>query len=240
MREAFLAAITADAEASMRDEPGCVRFDVIADAADPDRFMLYELYRDQGALEAHRRTVHFRRWREAAAEVLEADQGQLNRLGTTVWSGDQPSPAAGAAPEAPPPASMVIRAAAITAIDRGGGVVTLPYVGRWNMGAGRLTTGETRFAPGTALPLHHHNVEEQVVVLEGTAEVELGGRRHRLGQGDATWAAAGVPHRFANRSAHPLRITWVYGGRAVTRTIVASGETVEHLSERDRLGSAGD
>ena len=44
----------------------------------------------------------------------------------------------------------------------------------------------------------------------------------------------GVPHRFANRGQSRLRIYWVYGGREVTRTIVATGETFEHLSEADR------
>jgi HTH-type transcriptional regulator, repressor for puuD len=55
-----------------------------------------------------------------------------------------------------------------------------------------------------------------------------------LEAGDATWVPAGVPHRFANRGQGPMRIYWVYGGREVTRTIVATGETVEHLSEADR------
>ena len=31
-----------------------------------------------------------------------------------------------------------------------------------------------------------------------------------------------------------MRIYWVYGGRDVTRTICATGETFEHLSEQDR------
>ena len=52
--------------------------------------------------------------------------------------------------------------------------------------------------------------------------------------GDATWVPAGVPHRFANRGPGRMRIYWVYGGREVTRTIVATGETFEHLSESDR------
>ena len=31
-----------------------------------------------------------------------------------------------------------------------------------------------------------------------------------------------------------MTIYWVYGGRDVTRTITATGETFEHLSESDR------
>jgi hypothetical protein len=49
---------------------------------------------------------------------------------------------------------------------------------------------------------------------------------------------AGIPHRFLNRGDGPMRIYWVYGGRDVTRTITATGETFEHLSESDRGGLA--
>ena len=67
-REAFLAAITENAERSFTDEPGCLYFDVTVDTADDHRFVFYELYTDQGALEAHRAAPHFAVWRKAATE----------------------------------------------------------------------------------------------------------------------------------------------------------------------------
>jgi HTH-type transcriptional regulator, repressor for puuD len=133
-----------------------------------------------------------------------------------------------------PDPPMVIRAGQVERFDRGAGVVTLPYVGRWNADGNRVTTGITVFAPGTAIPLHTHNVEESVLVLEGEAAAVVGQDSFELEAGDATWVPAGVPHRFTNRGQGPMRIYWVYGGREVTRTIVATGETVEHLSEADR------
>ena len=133
-----------------------------------------------------------------------------------------------------PDRPMVIRAGQVERFDRGAGVVTLPYVGRWNAEGNRVTTGITVFGPGTAIPLHTHNVEESVLVLEGEAAAVVGQDSFELEAGDATWVPAGVPHRFANRGQGPMRIYWVYGGREVTRTIVATGETVEHLSEADR------
>jgi HTH-type transcriptional repressor of puuD len=36
-----------------------------------------------------------------------------------------------------------------------------------------------------------------------------------------------------------MRIYWVYGGRDVTRTICETGETIEHLSDRDRGALSG-
>jgi (4S)-4-hydroxy-5-phosphonooxypentane-2,3-dione isomerase len=55
---AFETAITENARAS-REEPGCRQFDVCRDPADASRFVLYELYDDQAAIDAHMRTPHF-------------------------------------------------------------------------------------------------------------------------------------------------------------------------------------
>ena len=45
-RDRFLAAIAENAAASVRDEPGCLRFDVMEDAQHPNLFYFYEIYRD--------------------------------------------------------------------------------------------------------------------------------------------------------------------------------------------------
>jgi len=119
-------------------------------------------------------------------------------------------------------------------VDRGTGVVTIPLVGKWNTEGNKVTTGTTSFQPGTGLPLHTHNVEETVIILEGEATAEIGDQSYDLVVGDVTWVPSGIPHRFANRGASQMRIYWVYGGRYVTRTIVATGVTVEHLSAEDR------
>jgi HTH-type transcriptional repressor of puuD len=131
-------------------------------------------------------------------------------------------------------APLVLRYAEIEPFDRGTGVRTLPYVGKWNAQENRVTTGITEFPPGAGIPLHTHNVEESVFILDGLATAVIGEDSFDLGAGDATWAPAGVPHRFVNRGDGPMRIYWVYGGREVTRTICGTGETVEHLSEQDR------
>jgi (4S)-4-hydroxy-5-phosphonooxypentane-2,3-dione isomerase len=69
-RERFLAAIEADALGSERDEPGCLRFNVLQDGQDQNVYYFYEVYRDEAALEAHRATPHFALWR-AAADTLD-------------------------------------------------------------------------------------------------------------------------------------------------------------------------
>jgi autoinducer 2-degrading protein len=80
-RDEFLAGITANAEASVRDEPGCLRFDVSSVAADANRFFLYELYTGAEAFAAHKAAPHFAQWREIAEQVL-VPGSQVNTAGT--------------------------------------------------------------------------------------------------------------------------------------------------------------
>jgi (4S)-4-hydroxy-5-phosphonooxypentane-2,3-dione isomerase len=69
-RERFLQAIEVDALGSERDEPGCLRFNVLQDAQDQDVYYFFEIYRDEAALEAHRAAPHYAVWR-AAADTLD-------------------------------------------------------------------------------------------------------------------------------------------------------------------------
>ena len=65
-RDRFLAAITENAAASVRDEPGCLRFDVMEHAQQPNQFYFYEVYRDTDGFAAHKAAPHFAAWRRAA------------------------------------------------------------------------------------------------------------------------------------------------------------------------------
>ena len=69
-RKKFLDAIEVDALGSERDEPGCLRFNVLQDEKDPNVYYFFELYKDQAALEAHRTMPHYATWR-AAADTLD-------------------------------------------------------------------------------------------------------------------------------------------------------------------------
>ena len=71
-KERFLAAIEDDAICSERDEPGCLRFNVLQDEADPNHFFFYEVYRDEDAFQAHQKTPHYARWMEARGLTVES------------------------------------------------------------------------------------------------------------------------------------------------------------------------
>lgn len=68
-REAFLAIALENARHTVQ-EPGNLRFDVLQEAEDPHRFLLYEVYRDEEALKTHKTTAHYARWAEAVPPCL--------------------------------------------------------------------------------------------------------------------------------------------------------------------------
>jgi autoinducer 2-degrading protein len=79
-RQAFVSA-TRENHLGTRTEPGNLRFDVLQSEEDPNRFMLYEVYRDQAALEAHQKQAHYLKWK-SAAEPMMAQPRTRQRLVT--------------------------------------------------------------------------------------------------------------------------------------------------------------
>ena len=85
-REPFMEAMLQDARGSVENEPGCLRFDIVQDTEDPNRIHLYEVYRDEAAIEAHRQAPHFLKWRETVKDWHAADP--VRRLCVTVFPED--------------------------------------------------------------------------------------------------------------------------------------------------------
>ena len=123
----------------------------------------------------------------------------------------------------------------IPVVDRGGGARTIPLV-CCEIGAQGLLNGITELDPGAGIPLHYHNCEETVLVIEGQATFEVDGREYELTALDTTWVPPEMHHRFVNRSQARVRIFWTYSSVDATRTIVATGETFRIGSAQDRAG----
>jgi (4S)-4-hydroxy-5-phosphonooxypentane-2,3-dione isomerase len=64
--EAFIAATKLNHLHSVK-ETGNFRFDILQDAADPSKFVLYEAYESEKAAAAHKETSHYLTWRDTVA-----------------------------------------------------------------------------------------------------------------------------------------------------------------------------
>lgn len=130
----------------------------------------------------------------------------------------------------------VIKFDKVTRLSRGGGVVSIPLITRQSADEEiKIVTGMSIYPKGTGAPLHLHNCDEHVTLLEGSAEVEIAGSVTPLQPADTTYVLAGVEHAFRNTGDGPMKILWVYTSAYVTRTFAATGETVEHLSSADLM-----
>ena len=69
-RSEFRRLIDENADASVRTEPGCLQFDVLEPEGEGDRVLLYEIYSDSAAFDAHLRTEHFRVFAGASESLI--------------------------------------------------------------------------------------------------------------------------------------------------------------------------
>ena len=76
--ESFLARALENAVHS-RKEPGCRQFDVLVDTKEPTRVMLYEVYLDDKAFEAHQQTPHFKKYLAEAVPLLASRERHVYR-----------------------------------------------------------------------------------------------------------------------------------------------------------------
>jgi autoinducer 2-degrading protein len=67
--ESFIKASVANHKESVK-EPGNLRFDLIRQADDPNRFLLYEAYESEEAAAAHKNTKHYAAWRDTVADWM--------------------------------------------------------------------------------------------------------------------------------------------------------------------------
>jgi quinol monooxygenase YgiN len=68
-KERFVEASRLNARGS-RTEPGNLRWDLLAAEDDPNRFLLYEVYRTKDDFAKHQQTPHYLTWKTAVADLM--------------------------------------------------------------------------------------------------------------------------------------------------------------------------
>lgn len=127
--------------------------------------------------------------------------------------------------------SAIIQSNTRPVIHRGGGAQAIQMVTP-ACGATFLLSGFTTIPPNQGIPMHHHNCDETVLVVEGSAIVETDEGAFTAMAGDVVWQAAGTAQRFVNASnEHSLKIYWTYASSKATRTLVKNGESAPILTE---------
>ncbi len=67
--EEFIMACRENHDESVK-EPGNLRFDVLRDAGNPAKFVLYEAYESEEAAADHKKTPHYLRWRDMVSDWM--------------------------------------------------------------------------------------------------------------------------------------------------------------------------
>ncbi len=129
----------------------------------------------------------------------------------------------------------ILKVQSIAMVPRGSGIETMPLVTHRIVPETKFTTGMSVYPKGLGAPLHSHNCDEQVTLLEGQCEVEIDGKIVALVQYDSTYIPAGKIHAFRNTGDTPMCILWIYSSISVTRTFACSKDEVQHLSQRDLM-----
>ena len=68
--DAFKAATIENARASIAEEPGFARFDIIQQRDDARCFVLVEVYRTEDDPARHKDTAHYQKWRDTVADMM--------------------------------------------------------------------------------------------------------------------------------------------------------------------------
>jgi len=74
--DAFMPQALANAREA-RKEPGCRQFEVLVDASDRTKVMLFEIYDDEKAFEAHQQTPHFKKYLAESVPLLAARERHM-------------------------------------------------------------------------------------------------------------------------------------------------------------------
>ena len=92
-----------------------------------------------------------------------------------------------------------------------------------NTGAAHLSMGTQEIPPGGRIPVHLHEVEEEILFFhEGEGEVEIDGALLEVGPGMSVFLPSGIPHGVHNSGKVPIKMLWIFSsGSILMRLMIA-------------------
>lgn len=78
------------------------------------------------------------------------------------------------------------------------------------IGATGIQMGEIVLQPGAAIPRHHHDVDDAMLVISGRGLGHLGEETVPLEPGTALVAPAGIVHGLTNSGSEPLHVVFAW------------------------------
>jgi quinol monooxygenase YgiN len=70
--ENYKAAVREQIEAAIRTEPGVLTLYSVADKDNPTHIIVFEIYRDTAAYQAHLKTAHFKKYKAVTAKMVKS------------------------------------------------------------------------------------------------------------------------------------------------------------------------
>lgn len=78
------------------------------------------------------------------------------------------------------------------------------------IGATGIQLGEIILEPGAAIPRHHHDVDDAMLIIAGRGVCRMGEEDVSLAPGTALVAPAGIVHGLTNTGTEPLRVVFAW------------------------------
>ena len=125
---------------------------------------------------------------------------------------------------------------------RGGTARLLIKVDPVTTGSHRMVLGSSDLPPGDAIPMHRHLREDEIIlVLRGTARVQLGARDYSAGAGATVYIPQGTCIAVTNAGTDTLTTVFVFsspGFEQVLRDVSSrEGEPVKVVSPAERAAA---
>ncbi len=79
---AFSETTIREARGTVSDEPGVFQFHILTDAASPNHFYYFEIFRNEAAAEAHWQTKNFKAWWAAVEGMLDGEPQRISTMQT--------------------------------------------------------------------------------------------------------------------------------------------------------------